>query len=590
MLNSNFTAFKVLKYLSFKCKKIIFLNLFFNLITSFAELLLVSSSLPFLAVLANDSSITKYPITIFLAKLIKSDQIQDLEIPIIIFFGISIFASTSLRLLNIWIINFTGKLISTEISVSVYSKIIYQPYKYFMNNNSSNVLAVLSKSVGDTSKLINNTLIQISNLILSTFLSLSIILINGKIAVYSLIFFSIIYLILGKNLKSKVSNNSKQIFLANRSLIKTSQETLGSIRNIILDANHKIFIKRFKYYSTLKNKLRFRNKFLGEFPKTLIEGLCLISIVIIVFFNINSNSDTILFVQLGAFIVGLQRLLPAIQKVYVTWISNRGLSADVNYTIKILQLKNKFQKRLNKSSLNFKRSIKFDSVSFSYANNRKSLISDFNLEIFKGERLGIIGKTGSGKSTITDLIMGLLKPSSGRILVDGNDINDTENPERIIDWRLLISHVPQSIFLIDNSISENIAFGIKKDLISMNGVIEAAKKSQINDFVESKSEKYNTMIGERGIKLSGGQQQRIGIARALYKKTEILILDEATSALDNETEIEFMNSLKTLNKDLTIIAIAHRKSTLKNFDRVIEISNGKIVADMNKEAFKDKYL
>ncbi len=587
---SNFTITKVFKYLSLKCKKIIFLNLFFILASSFADLLLVSASLPFLGVLLNDSNITKYPVTIFLAKLIKSDQIQNLEIPIIIFFGISIIASTLLRLLNIWIINLTSQLITVEISVAAYKKIIYQPYEYFINNNSSNFIAALSKSVNDTAKSINNTLVQINNLILSTFLSLSIILINGKIAIYSLIFFSIIYLMIGKKLKSKVSNNSKQIFFANRSLIKTSQEMLGSIRNIILDVNHKIFIKRFKYLSNLKNKLAFRNKFLGEFPKTLIEGLGLLSIVIIVIFNINSNSSTMLFVQLGAFIVGFQRLLPAIQKVYSTWMINRGLSADVNYIIKILELKNKFQKRLNKSSLNLKRSIEFDSVTFSYANSGKSLISEFNLEIFKGERLGIIGKTGSGKSTITDLIMGLIKPSSGRILVDGNDINDIENPERIVEWRLLCSQVPQSIFLIDESIAENIAFGVEKDLISMNGVIEAAKKSQISDFVESKSEKYNTIIGERGIKLSGGQRQRIGIARALYKKTEILILDEATSALDNETEIEFINSLKNLNKDLTIIAIAHRKSTLKNFDRVIEIRNGKIVADMNKEAFKEKYF
>ena len=218
------------------------------------------------------------------------------------------------------------------------------------------------------------------------------------------------------------------------------------------------------------------------------------------------------------------------------------------------------------------------------------VISDFNLEIFKGERLGIIGKTGSGKTTITDLMMGLLKPSVGRILVDNININDKDNPNRLIRWRLSISHVPQNIFLSDSTIAENIAFGVDKKNISMNAVIHASIKAQLHDFVESKPEGYNTIIGERGIKLSGGQRQRIGIARALYKKTEILVLDEATSALDNETEIDFINSLRNLNEELTIISIAHRKSTLQNCDRVIEIKKGKIIKVFNKKSFKDKYL
>ena len=187
-------------------------------------------------------------------------------------------------------------------------------------------------------------------------------------------------------------------------------------------------------------------------------------------------------------------------------------------------------------------------------------------------------------------MMGLLKPSVGRILVDNININDKDNPNRLIRWRLSISHVPQNIFLSDSTIAENIAFGVDKKNISMNDVINASIKAQLHEFVESKPEGYNTIIGERGIKLSGGQRQRIGIARALYKKTEILVLDEATSALDNETEIEFINSLRNLNKELTIISIAHRKSTLQNCDRVIEIKKGKIIKVFNKKSFKDKYL
>ena len=179
-----------------------------------------------------------------------------------IFFGGSVILSTSLRLLNIWIISLISELITTEISVKAYSNIIYQPYEYFIENNSSNFIALLFKSVGDTSNSIRNSINQINNLVLSIFLSISIIIINGKVAIYTLIFFTLIYLILGKIFNKKVSRNSKQIFVANRSMVKSSQEVLGSIRNIILNSNHEMLLKRFRYLSNIKNKLSAKNTFL----------------------------------------------------------------------------------------------------------------------------------------------------------------------------------------------------------------------------------------------------------------------------------------------------------------------------------------
>ena len=214
------------------------------------------------------------------------------------------------------------------------------------------------------------------------------------------------------------------------------------------------------------------------------------------------------------------------------------------------------------------------------------VIKDLSLEIYKGQKLGIIGKTGSGKSTFSDLLMGLIKPTEGKIYIDGKDLYENNFANRINKWKLSISHVPQNIYLADCSIAENIAFGIPKNLISLKKIKEAANKAQLNDFIESTIHGYDTLIGEQGVKLSGGQRQRIGIARALYKSTDILVFDEATSALDNTTEIKLIDTINKLKHELTIIAIAHRYSTLINFDRILKIENGSIISDKSpKEMF-----
>ena len=230
----------------------------------------------------------------------------------------------------------------------------------------------------------------------------------------------------------------------------------------------------------------------------------------------------------------------------------------------------------NLEAFNFKKSIRFDNVFFRYNNESKNVIQGLDFEIFKGEKIGIIGKTGCGKSTFIDILIGLLKPNKGKLLVDGISIYDSTKIENLVKLQNLITYVPQDIFLTDNSFLENIAYGIPLEFININHAIECAKNARIHDFIESTIDGYKTVVGERGIKLSGGQIQRIGIARALYKDSKIIVFDEATSALDNETESEVINSIKSLKKDFTIFMIAHRLNTLKNCDRIIEINSGRI--------------
>tara|TARA_B100001057_G_scaffold444711_1_gene481882 strand:- start:480 stop:1385 length:906 start_codon:yes stop_codon:yes gene_type:complete len=298
----------------------------------------------------------------------------------------------------------------------------------------------------------------------------------------------------------------------------------------------------------------------------------------------NVNNDSSIIISLGAFTLGMQKLLPAFQSIYTVNNDLKFYSNDLEQTIKFLEIKvdNKTSKKTN--PLKFKESIKFDSIYFSY-DREKYVISNLNLEILKGQKIGIIGKTGSGKTTISDLFMGLLKPTSGKIYVDGKDIYDQKYPSRIKNWRRSISHVPQDIFLSDTTIAENIAFGIDKNLISFKKLKECSKKAQIHEFIVSLKDAYLTEVGERGVRLSGGQLQRIAIARALYRNSKILVFDEATSALDKNTEIDLMKSINSLSNELTIISIAHNHSTLKNYDRIIKVEKGTIV-----EIGKDELL
>jgi ATP-binding cassette subfamily B protein len=213
-------------------------------------------------------------------------------------------------------------------------------------------------------------------------------------------------------------------------------------------------------------------------------------------------------------------------------------------------------------------------VRFRYAPDAPWVLDDFNLTIRKGARVGLVGSTGSGKSTALDLLMGLLMPTQGELLVDGEPIVG----ERIRAWQNTIAHVPQSIFLSDASLCENIAFGVPRNAIDLERVKQAARRAQIAEFIESRREGYEARVGERGIRLSGGQRQRIGIARALYKQASVLVFDEATSALDNATEQSVMNAIGGLDRDLTILLIAHRMSTVRRCDCIVELGAGRVVA------------
>ena len=240
--------------------------------------------------------------------------------------------------------------------------------------------------------------------------------------------------------------------------------------------------------------------------------------------------------------------------------------------------------------LSLRKSVRLEGVYFSFESEHPDILRGVNLEIKSGECIGLIGSTGSGKSTMVDVKMGLLKPTSGQVLLDDADLHDPLHPKRLAAWQASIAHVPQSIYLADCSIAENIAFGIPPHKIDMNQVQIAAKKAQISSFIESNPGGYSSVVGEQGIRLSGGQRQRIGIARALYKQARVLVLDEATSALDTENERSVIQALEMLDSNLTIIMIAHRLSTLAYCDYIYRLEQGSILLEDKSQIMRDSGL
>jgi ATP-binding cassette subfamily B protein len=269
---------------------------------------------------------------------------------------------------------------------------------------------------------------------------------------------------------------------------------------------------------------------------------------------------------LGSLALGAQRILPLVNQVYQAHSANRGIAYSLIDVIKILEKKDYLLDTKSNINFSFKKSIILKNLNFSYKKDNTYVLQNLNFEILKGSKVAITGPSGSGKSTLLDLIMGLLEPTDGEIIVDNFSIKNNKD-----QWQKKIAHVPQFIYLADVTITENIAFGIPKDKIDLDKVIKASKQAQIHDFIESRELGYNEIVGERGVKLSGGQRQRLGIARALYKEAELLILDEATSALDNETEDSFIKIIDNLEKNITVLIVAHRLSSIKNCKHFIRL-------------------
>jgi ATP-binding cassette, subfamily B, bacterial PglK len=360
---------------------------------------------------------------------------------------------------------------------------------------------------------------------------------------------------------------------------------LGGIRDVLLDGTQPVYCDIYRKADHPLRLAQGNNVFIGGSPRPAMEALGMVLIAALAYaLSLQVGGIATALPVLGSLALGAQRLLPALQQTYSAWASIAGNYASLADTIE--RLDQPLTAELLQPSpppLRINSAICFHAVRFRYNEDSPWVLDGINLTIPVGARVGFVGSTGSGKSTTLDLLMGLLMPTEGELLVDGEPIGGN----RLRAWQRSIAHVPQSIYLADTTLAENIAFGVPPENIDMYRVKQAARQAQIAEFIENSPKGYQAYVGERGICLSGGQRQRIGIARALYKQASVLVFDEATSALDNATEQSVMDAIEGLNRDLTILIIAHRLTTVRRCDTIVELEDGQIVSQCTYEQLLD---
>lgn len=550
----------------------------FMLLGAVAELATLGAVLPFLALLADPTLATSYPILQRLFLVLGWQDSQDILIPATVLFSSVAVTAAAIRLFLTWVtLKFTFS-VGVDIAVDVYRRTLYQPYSYHVSRNTSEIVAALNKVQRVVSGVLSPLVQGAVSLVLSVAIFGALIRIDSVTAIVAGLGFAAIYLAITFSSKSQLQANSKVIGTCETERVQAVQEGLGGIRDVLIDGTQNVYINRYWRLDVAQRKAEATNGLIGAAPRYLTESIGMVLIASLAYWlSLRPGGLSVAIPVLGALAIGAQKLLPQIQQIYNGWATVNGSRAILADVLELLNqpIPAEYLAPLPVSSTKLRHGILLRNLGFRYQPDAPEVIRRLSLSIPCGSRVGFIGKTGSGKSTLIDLIMGLLDPTSGRLEVDGMPLTSVNRRA----WQARIAHVPQSIYLADTTIAENIAFGMDVQHIDQERVRAAAGKAQLAEFIETLPAKYQTSVGERGVRLSGGQRQRIGLARALYKQADVLILDEATSALDDATESAVMQAIDSLGKGITVLMIAHRVSTLRTCDRIFELKNGHVLRE-----------
>lgn len=558
----------VLRFISPRRRVQLILVFVLSLMGAVAEMATLGAIIPFLAILTGGG-----------------DQCSALSIicglsptQISLGFAAVIAAATVLRLMLVWVSTRFAYALGADLGYEVYNRALHQPYRFHVDRNSSETIAAINR----VNLLISNVLTPIMQGMVALVICIGIIAalmtIDVTTALIAAVSIGVFYFGVTKATRTLLEANSRIEAEAETQRVKILQEGLGGIRDILLDGTQSMYTQRFRVATFRQRTALATNLFIRSTPRYLIEGAGMLVMVGLAWWIQSTQGLEVALPTLGALALGAQRMLPQLQVAYLAWSSLSSSRAIVSDVVAFLNLPMPPAPRRQRiapaqSSSRAQPVIALENVGFAYKAKSAPILRDIALVIPHGTRVGFIGKTGSGKSTLIDVIMGLLPATSGNVMIDGAVLDDGNRRA----WQSRIAHVPQAIYLSDASIAENIAFGSERGEIDMARVIAAAQRAQIDSYIQQLPEGYETEVGERGVRLSGGQRQRIGLARAFYKNADVLILDEATSALDDATEKQVMNAIAEIDGDITVLIIAHRLTTLKNCDLIVQLEKGQIL-------------
>ena len=540
------------------------------MIASLFEVVSIGAIIPFLGILTAPEQVYQHQMTQPVIQLLQLTSPSQLLFPLTVVFISSVLLAGAIRLFLLYVMTKMVHATGADLSVNIYRRTLYQNYTTHIARNSSEVInGIITKTNGVVGGVIEPILVMLSSIVLIIAIMIALLSIDIVIALTSLFTFGLLYWCVIIYTRKTLQGNSQCIAEQSTQMVKSLQEGLGGVRDVLIDGTQEFYCKLYRNADISLRKASATNAFIGGSPRFVMEAVGMAVIASLAYtISLRENGIVTVIPVIGALALGAQRLLPALQQAYRAYSQIKGSYSSFIDVLNLLeQPLPEYADQPQPKPIYFVKEIKLNNLNFRYTEDSPWILKNVNLSLKKGSRIGFIGLTGSGKSTLIDIVMGLLPPTEGVLIIDNQTINSRNRRA----WQAHIAHVPQNIYLSDSTIEENIAFGIAKELIDHQRVKKAAQQAQIAELIEQWKDGYQTFVGERGIRLSGGQRQRIGIARALYKQANVLIFDEATSALDNETEQAVMDAIEDLGEDVTILIIAHRLTTLKGCDKIIKL-------------------
>ena len=556
-----------------------------GIIGSIFELVGVALIMPFVSVISDTSKIFSSNIyrNIYYFLNLKEEKSFILLFAFGIIF-VYIFKNAYIIIYNAILIKFIAKN-QKKLQMHMIEYYMNQSYLFHASKNISEITRSVDSDVKMFFTTIQAILQLLNEAMISALIVVYLLILDKSITIGVIIVLSVFSLAFVKLVKSKIMSYGNKYHTLTAVILKWIRQSFEGIKEIKIANSEQYYINQVDRYSDDLIKATILYQVINGIPKPLFEMVCISAMMLVVILKIIKGVDLSYFIPvLSAFAIAAFRLLPSFGRFtnFYNVILYNKIGVDEVYS-DIFSINNNSDnedKKEDKYRIEFNDEIRINEVSFAYPRSNKLVLSNISLEIRKNTSAALIGQSGAGKTTLVDIILGLMKPQKGEITVDGYDIYGS-----IDSWHSIIGYIPQNIYLIDDSIKNNIVFGIPEKDISDDRIWSAINDAQLKEFVEGLPNGIDTIVGERGVRLSGGQRQRIGIARALYNNPELLVLDEATSALDNETEAAVMEAIDRLKGSKTMIIIAHRLTTIRNCDYIYEISNDGIVSKEKKEIF-----